>query len=256
MPWSPRRSLAHRGFSLLEVVIALAVVAVLATALAIPLGAQLQHARFQEARRQLDDARDALLGFAAAHARLPCPATGASRGEEAFAPGGDAGNGRCADFHAGFLPGAALGLAPLDDAGFVRDPWQAAANRVRYAVSGVTVNGVENALTRANGMQAATLPGLGGAPQYLFVCATGEGAGPGGCGAAANQLTRRAAFVLVAPGPNAALAAVPGSDDSVNLDGDASFVARDPTAQGFDDVVHWASINGLVHRMVSAGRLP
>lgn len=251
-----RPSAARTGFSLLEVVIALAVLAVMATALAIPLGAQLQLARFHEARRQLDDARDALLGFATAHGRLPCPATQASRGEEAFAPGGDAGNGRCADFHSGFLPGAALGLAPLDDAGFVRDPWQTPANRVRYAVSASAVNGIEQPLTRANGMQAATLAGLGNAAQYLYVCATGDGTGPGGCGAAANQLTRRAAFVLVAPGANAAAAPVPGSDDALNLDGDASFVAREPSAQGFDDVVHWGSINALVHRLLSAGRLP
>lgn len=256
MRWSPRRSAPRGGFSLLEVVIALAIVAVLAAALAIPLGTQLQLARYQEARRQLDDARDALLGFATAHGRLPCPATTASRGEEAFATGGDAGNGRCASFHAGFLPGAALGLAPLDDAGLVRDPWQTPANRVRYAVAGGTVNGIENALTRANGMQAASLPGLGNATQYLFVCATGEGAGPGGCGAAANQLTRRAAFVLVAPGPNAGHAPVPGSDDASNLDGDPAFVMREAAVGGFDDVVHWASINALIHRMVSAGRLP
>lgn len=256
MRWWLRPSRARGGFSLLEVVIALAVAAVLATALAIPLGAQLQLARFHEARRQLDEARDALFGFAAAHGRLPCPATAASRGEEAFAIGGDAGNGRCADFHAGFLPGAALGLSPLDDAGFVRDPWQTPANRVRYAVAGAPVNGIEYPLTRANGMQAATLPGLGDASQYLFVCATGEGAGPAGCGAAANHLTRRAAFVLVSPGPNAAAASAPGSDDLLNIDGDASFIARDPSAQGFDDVVHWGSINALVHRMVSAGRLP
>jgi len=255
MRWSPRRS-ARAGFSLLELVIAMAVAAVLATALAIPLASQLQLARASEARRQLDEARDALLGFASAHGRLPCPAINASRGEEAFAPGGDAGNGRCADFHGGFLPGATLGLAPLDDAGFVRDPWQTPANRVRYAVHGATVNGVDRALTRANGMQAATLSGLGGAPHYLFVCATGEGAGPGGCGPAANQLTRRAAFVLVSAGPNAALAPAPGSEEALNLDGDASFVARDATAQGFDDVVHWASINSMIHRMVSAGRLP
>jgi len=79
MPWSPRPDLARGGFSLLEVVIALAVAAVLATALVIPLGTQLQLARVQEARRQLDEARDALLGFAAVHARLPCPATIARR---------------------------------------------------------------------------------------------------------------------------------------------------------------------------------
>ena len=82
---------------------------------------------------------------------------------ESFAPGGDTGNGNCSNFYDGFLPGAALGLAPLDSEGFVRDPWIGARGRVRYAVfgGGADVNGVVNPLTRANGVQAATLPGLG-----------------------------------------------------------------------------------------------
>ena len=250
----PRRSLA--AFSLLEVVIVMAVVAILAAGLAIPLAAQLQMRRSDEARRQLEEARDALFGFAATHGRLPCPAITASRGEEAFAAGGDAGNGRCADFHAGLLPAAALGLAPLDDTGFLRDPWQAPANRVRYAVHGGTVNGVANALTRANGMQSATLAGLAAVPHYLFVCATGDGVDANGCGPAANQLTRRAAFVLLSTGPNAASTAPPSADEARNLDGDAVFVSREAMASGFDDVLHWASINALAHRMLSAGRLP
>ncbi len=232
MPWSPRRR--SRGFTLIELAIALAVVAMLAAALAIPLTAQLQLRRADEARRQLEEARDVLLGFAVAQGRLPCPATEASRGEEAFAPGGGAANGACADFHSGFLPGAALGMSPLDASGFMRDPWAGEANRVRYAVHSGTVNGVSNALTRANGMQLATLAGLGDAAAYLFVCVSGDTAGPAGCGPAANQLTRKAAFVLLSLGPN----------------------AHAPPAAGFDDVVHWGSIHLVIHRMVAAGRLP
>src|SRR5439155_26923307 len=104
----------------------------------------------EAARRQLDDARDALLGFAAAHGRLPCPATTATD-DESFVAGGDAANGECAGF-AGWLPAASLGLA--GGAGTVLDPWD---QRVRYAVAGIAVNGVTRPFTRANGMQAATL---------------------------------------------------------------------------------------------------
>lgn len=251
---SPRRP-RLAAFSLLEVAIALTVLAILATGLAIPLAAQLQARRADEARRQLEEARDALYGFAAMHGRLPCPAVAASRGEEAFAAGGDAANGRCAEFHAGLLPAAALGLAPLDEAGFLRDPWQSNANRVRYAVHAGTVNGVARALTRADGMQAASLAGLAAPAQYLLVCSSGEGANAAGCGAAANQLTRRAAFVVLSPGPNAA-AASPGPDEARNLDGDAAFVSREAGASGFDDVVLWGSIHALAQRMVAAGRLP
>lgn len=245
-----------RGFSLLEVMVALVVVALLASALALPVAAQLQVRRGDEARRALDEAREAVLAFAAIHGRLPCPATLATRGQEAFAHGGDPANGQCADFHAGFLPAAALGMAPLDDAGFFRDPWQSPGNRVRYAVHGGAVNAVTHVLTRANGMRQATLPALGEAPHYLFVCGLGEAAGAAGCGPAANQLTRRAAFVLVAPGANGATAPAPGSDEARNVDGDASFVSREHSEGGFDDIVHWASIHTVIQRLLAAGRLP
>ena len=121
----------------------LVVVTILLSGLALPLAAQLQMRRQEDARRQLDEAKEAILGFAVAHARLPCPAAAGSNGLESFAPGGDAGNGNCASFYDGFLPGATLGLAPLDAEGFVRDPWATPRNRLRYAVygGGATVNG-------------------------------------------------------------------------------------------------------------------
>jgi prepilin-type N-terminal cleavage/methylation domain-containing protein len=243
-----------RGFSLLEVAIALAVLAVALTALAVPLAAQVHARRMDETRRLLGEAREAVLGYAAAHGRLPCPATGGSRGHEAFAHDGDASNGRCADFHGGFLPAAALGLGPLDDAGYLRDPWLAAANRVRYAVHAGTINGIAQALTRSGGMARATLNGLGAADNYLFVCASGAAAA--GCGAAANQLTRRAAFVLLSLGPNAATAPPADSDEARNVDGDAAFVSREAVQGGFDDLVDWGSIHLVIARLVAAGRLP
>jgi hypothetical protein len=215
--------------------------------------------RVEEARRQLDEARDALLGFAVAHGRLPCPATEASRGQERFAPGGGAADGACEAF-TGLLPAAALGLAPLDAEGFARDPWGTPANRLRYAVwGGGAVNGVENALTRAEGMRGATLAGLGGASHYLFICSSGAAATAGGCGPASSQLTRRAAFVIHSAGLNAPLGAVPGSDEAHNLDGNGVFVAREASAgsaQAFDDHLQWVTIHLVIHRMVSAGRLP
>ena len=254
MRWRPRPD--HGGFSLLEVAIALAVLAVALTALALPLAAQVHAKRTDDARRQLGEAREAILGFAAAHGRLPCPAIPASRGHEAFAHDGDPANGRCADFHGGFLPAASLGLAPLDDAGFLRDPWLTNANRVRYAVHAGTVNAVPYALTRAGGMAQATLNGLGAAPNYLFVCASGAGAQAGGCGPAANQLTRRAAFVLLSLGANASAGATAGSGEERNVDGDASFVAQETAQAGFDDLLEWGSIHLVIARLVAAGRLP
>ena len=235
--------------------IALVVITILASGIALPLAAQVQMRRQDEARRQLEEARDALLGFAAAHGRLPCPATVDSQGQEAFAPGGSAIDGACASFHGGFLPGAALGLAGLDPQGFVRDPWAGDRNRVRYAVHGAAINGVANPLTRVNGMQMATLAGLGAAPHYLFVCSSGVSANASGCGPASSQLTRRAAFVLLSTGMNGAMEPAAGSDEARNLDGDAVFVARE-AGPDFDDLLHWGAISLVVNRLVVAGRLP
>jgi hypothetical protein len=257
-----RTSRAHSrrratAFTLVEVMMVLLLVALLATSLALPIAAHLQTRRSEAARRQMDDARELLLGFAAAHGRLPCPATAQSRGQESFAPGGSGADGACADFHGGFLPGAALGASPLDAEGFVVDPWM--QQRVRYAVASVSVNGVGHALTRANGLQGATLAGIGNAPHFLFVCASGGPVGAGSCGPAANQLTRKAAFILLSPGPNGAVAPAAGGDEARNLDGDGVFVSREASTvpgREFDDVLQWASVHLVVHRLLSAGRLP
>jgi len=255
---SPRPS---RAFTLIELAVALLVIALVASSMALPLAAQLQARRADEVRRQFDDAREALLGFAAAHARLPCPASATSRGDESFAAGGDATNGGCSNFYDGYLPGAALGLAPLDSQGYVRDPWLTEKNRVRYAVfgGGAAVNGVVNPLTRANGMQAATLAGLGAAPHYIFICSTGAAASGAGCGPAANQLTFRAAFVLLSLGPNANDTPAPGGDEARNVSGVPVFVHHEATVDGnagFDDVVQWVPVHLVVHRLLAAGRLP
>lgn len=253
----PRRCAA--GFTLIEVMLVMLIMTMLAATLAIPLAAQMQLRRTEETRRQLDEARDALLGFATMHGRLPCPATLASRGLESFAPGGGAADGACETFHSGYLPAASLGLSPVDAEGFARDAWAGPGNRIRYAVfGGASVNGVANPLTRANGMQAATLAGLGAAPRYLYVCREGSLATGATCGPAANQVTRRAAFVLLSTGVNGGTPP-PGGDEARNLDGDAVFVARESSnvaGREFDDIVQWGAIHLVVNRMVLAGRLP
>jgi prepilin-type N-terminal cleavage/methylation domain-containing protein len=250
-----------RGFTLLELLMVLVILAIVASGLAVPLAAQVELRRQDETRRLFDEAKEALLAFAAAHGRLPCPASAASRGEESFAAAGTAANGQCSNFHDGFLPAATLGLAPLDADGFARDAWGAPRNRIRYAVfgNGLSVNGVVNPLTRANGMQSATLSGLGAASHYLFICASGNGVSASGCGVAANQLTRRAAFVLLSLGANATGEPAAGSDEARNVDGDAVFVWHERSENplnGFDDLLTWVPVHLVASRLIAAGRLP
>lgn len=252
-----------RGFSLLEVLIAMIVLTLALTGLAMPVASQVLLRRQADTQRILEEAREALLGFAALHGRLPCPATPASRGQEAFALGGSASDGRCERFHDGLLPAAALGLSSLDPDGFALDAWgNGPSSRLRYAVfgNGEVLGGVANPLTRVNGMRAATLLSLGVAPDYLFICHSAVGATAADCGAGANQLTRRAAFVVLSTGPNGNRTPIPGSDEARNQDRSPVFVARvggsmgDPA--GFDDTLLWVPVAALASRMVTAGRLP
>src|SRR5258707_1260537 len=129
----PRR---RGGFTLVELMLVLLVLGLAITSIAVPFAAHLQMRRTEETRRQIDDAREAVMGFAAANGRLPCPASESSNGLESFAPGGDASNGNCSSFYDGLLPAATLGLAPLDTAGYLRDGWGTSRNRMRYAVFG------------------------------------------------------------------------------------------------------------------------
>lgn len=251
----------RRAFTLLEVMLVMLILTILVSGLAVPLSTQVAMRRHEETRRILDEAREAILGFAAANGRLPCPASATSRGQESFAPGGSATDGNCANFHDGFLPAASIGLSPLDAEGFARDGWGTPANRVRYAVHGAgdVLGGVSNPLTRTNGMRQATLDQLGNASGYLVICGTGAAATPAGCGPAVNQLTRRAAFVLLSLGTNAVDQPRPGSDESRNVDGDGVFVSHEfstATGNAFDDYLTWVPINILAARMISAGRLP
>ena len=64
-----------RGFTLLEIAISLALLAVLAIGIMVPLVSQLQQRNVAMTEKTLNDVKDALLGFAAVNGRLPCPGT-------------------------------------------------------------------------------------------------------------------------------------------------------------------------------------
>lgn len=252
-----------QGFSLLEVLIAMLVLTLALTGLAMPVASQVLLRRQADTQRVLEEAREALLGFAALHGRLPCPATPTSRGQEAFAVGGSASDGRCERFHDGLLPAATIGLSSVDPQGFALDAWgNGPSSRLRYAVfgNGEVLGGVANPFTRVNGMRAATLLSLGVAPDYLFICHAAAGATAADCGPVSNQLTRRAAFVVLSTGANGHRAPIPGSDEARNQDGSPVFVSRAGAAIGapadFDDLLVWVPVATLASRMVTAGRLP
>lgn len=245
-----------QGFSLVEMAIALMVFALLVGGMLLPLSAQIEQRHIVETQRQLEDIKAALMGFAAANGRLPCPASSTSNGRENFAAGGTAANGNCSNFLDGFLPAVTLGLTPVDPDGYALDAWALPTSRIRYAVSNATVNAQTNPFTKTNGIKSAGIANVANA-DLLHVCASSAGITASSCGTAVT-LAGNAVVVIysLAGNPTAGGA---GADEQANLNADKVFVSHPnsaATGNEFDDLVTWLAPSLLLNRMIEAGRLP
>ena len=250
---------SNGGFSLVELAIVLLLVTLLLGGMLMPLSAQNELRKTAETQRSLNEVRDALLGFAIANGRLPCPAAAGSGGMEA---GGasvacmGAANG-VAD---GFLPGVTLSLAPSDDQGYLLDAW---GNRIRYAVT-VAPGAAPNAFTTSNGISNFWRANNAPPTADLQICSTSASIGSPATSkadcSASKALTKTAVAVIYSTGKNSASGAG-GADEAANNVSDRVFVAheaRPASAAGgeFDDLLVWLSANILYNRMVAAGTLP
>jgi prepilin-type N-terminal cleavage/methylation domain-containing protein len=272
------------GFSLIEIAVVLVILSILLAVVAVPLATQVTQRKVLATQFGLESAQKALLAFAAANGRLPCPATdGAagtsnSLGDESFASGSSALDGVCARF-VGFLPAVALGLSPVDSEGFLTDGWGVRQNRVRYAVWGSSTTPINSPyipstvfypFTKTNGMKDARISNLGDTNnKFLFVCqsaptgilptASSAPSSSNACGASV-KLTDKSPAVIFSLGANAATGGT-GADELHNVNQDFVFVSHDSTSVGstageFDDIVTWISLNILFDRMLQAQRLP
>lgn len=243
----------NRGFTLIELAIVLILVALLSGGLMMSLSAQYENVASAETQRRLNDAREALLGYAAANGRLPCPAQGGATAVES-----PLGGGTCSDNWDGFLPAITLGLNPTDSNGYALDGW---GNPIRYA----TTKAVSSQVTTTNQIKAAWNAGgtlnNGQLAADLRVCNTSFGISGGGANASCaggSELTANAVAVIYSRGSNGA--SPPSSADEIaNGDADRAFVSHTPTPAGaneFNDLVIWISPNTLYSRLIAAGRLP
>jgi type II secretory pathway pseudopilin PulG len=244
------------GVTLVELAVGLLILSLIIGGLLVPLASQVEQRRVGQTRQQLEEIREALLGFVLANGRLPCPASAVSSGVES-----PAGGGACSHPWNGFVPAVTLSLSQVDELGFAIDAWGLAQGRVRYAVT--TAN--SHAFTTAGRMRAIGMAGL--APD-LRVCSSGAGiTGKGStanCGAGA-VLSPNAVAVIYSLGANAATGGM-SQDEAQNpnpnsADNDRAFVSRVRGAPGaagaeFDDLLTWLSPNVLYSRLVMAGQLP
>lgn len=240
------------GFSLVEMAVVLVILGFVISALLLPLQGQREIGFRTQTENQLELARKALIGFAQANGRLPCPATNLSNGVE------DVVNplvGGTCSVAVGLLPSATLGIKPTDTSGFAIDGWN---NRVGYAVTQARNDGAaDNTFTTSGAMNNIGVSSLMTPVVYpsLRVCASATGITLTRCsgGTESNYLTNNAVAVIFSTGstgsdgPN-------GADEAANLDGDSVFVSHTPTPD-FDHIVTWISPYVLYNAMITAGQL-
>ncbi|MFT4171835.1 MAG: type II secretion system protein [Rhodocyclaceae bacterium] len=156
------------GFTLIEIAIALVILAVLAGGAMMALRVQTQRAHIVQTRDTLEEAREALYSFAMTQGYLPCPAVDA-RGEAGTCPSNT--DGTTGTTSAGMLPWKDLGLGNTDAWG----------QPLRYAVS--------------NALLAPAIPTLAAGTNSQLVVKDG-----------ANRLNSEGsvAFVLWSPGEDPA----------------------------------------------------
>lgn len=232
----PKLSCRLQGFTLVELAIVLVIVALLTSGLMMGISAQRASAENNDAQQQLDNIREALLGYAMAKGNLPCPGDPALTSADAKVGTEDrpASGSPCNRIY-GVIPWVTLGLPETD-------PW---GRRFTYFASNSF-----SAPVPAGALASFTLTTLGNANIKDAV------------GSSANIASEIPA-VVISHGNNGLGAwqpngtQLPGAvgDELENANSTLTFVSRTP-GNNFDDQVIWIVPSILMAKMVAAGRLP
>jgi prepilin-type N-terminal cleavage/methylation domain-containing protein len=234
---------SKNGFTLVEMAIVLMIVGLLLGGLLVPLSAQMDQRNISDTQKAMSEIKEALIGYALANGRLPCPA------KPTIATGTtNAGVADCT-LTTGVVPWATLGVNETDAWG----------DRYTYRVTSDFTDAISN--STYGGCTPSPIP-----TQASFgLCSVGNlnvlSAASGGV-----TISGSVPAVVISHGKNRAGAYTPqgtqvavgsNADEQENSDGtaDNNYVSHTLTST-FDDLVVWISLNILDNRMVAAGKLP
>lgn len=247
------------GFTLLEMAIVLVIIGVLLGGLLMPLSAQVENSRISETKKALDEINQALIGFAVANGRLPCPAV-ATMNTTVTSAGLESTTGTgltlaCTN-PAGVLPWATLGINETDAWGR-RYSYRVTAEFAR-AASGQTsftgsacpppTNPQYAAFSLCSQGDMTIRSTAGGSIIGSYVPATVISHGKNGNGAYTSQGTQLAIGTDTDELDNQLTSSGTSTANSY-------FISKAQTST-YDDIVTWLSPNILFNRMVAAQKLP
>jgi prepilin-type N-terminal cleavage/methylation domain-containing protein len=284
----------NHGFTLIELAIALAIVALLLGGLSVPISKRIIEQQYADTQVNIDKAIESLVGFALITGRLPCPdiSTTTTDNRDGLEDQGVSGGFTCAlgantgtfnytnssDVNGaswGDLPWKTLGLAPPSNA----DAWN---NRLRYAVvtNLATIDAVDANSFNEDVLATTTMLQIRcGNPATT----TPSTAAPG-CTSPGYSVSDNAAFVVYSVGSNGwgstnvnnLTTFKPFTATQITLTPDQSanapeaeatlalrrqFVVRDrtdasSTAGEFDDLLNFMSSTKLASKLLNAGKWP
>jgi prepilin-type N-terminal cleavage/methylation domain-containing protein len=232
---------ATAGFTLVEMAIVLLIVALAIGGGLSVFSTQMEVQKVKETQSALDEAREALIGYAVTHLAtdsrpyLPCPDKTTAAGAGTANDGQEDRTGTGCVAYDGNLPWVTLGLKGLDG-------W---SNRLRYRVTGAPS---EAAFARSDtGMKldaagALTINSAAAAAVATVVPLVVLSHGPNGLGAISSGGT--------------AVGAPTRANELENADSDAIFISNGPieiAGSEFDDVVTWLPAGLLFSRLLQAG---
>lgn len=223
----------QRGFTLIELALSLLIIGMILGAITVPFITQIKTRQYESTQKQLNETREAIMGFAAINGRLPRPAVSATNGAEVASCATET---TCT----GFIPWVTLGVQKLDPYGKI----------IRYSVTPAYTNtfslataGTKTIMERMPNSPFSLVSLSSGVPAIVYSHGASSW-GTGETGAAMADLSTT------------------NADEDLNQTAVLAFVCRplveNPDAVGgeFDDVCAWISRSALAGKMISAGKLP
>ena len=215
--------------------IVLVIVGVLLAGLLPSISSQIEQQRRNETRKQMDEIKEALIGYAIINGTLPCPTTTT---DPANANYGIA-DATCPPAGAtsdGYLPWKTLGVSETDAWGSKRSstssPW---TGYWRYRVD-------------RNFSTLFTLnTGFGTCPSATTDCLVIQD----NSGNAITSTTERPVAIVFSTGPN-----VTADGQNAGYEATSGIYQSDVPTPSFNDITIWISRPQLFNRMVMAGKLP
>lgn len=214
------------------------VITLLATVLLMPITTQVTQSRLSQAKTDLDQINEALIGFALAQPKpyLPCPDVDNDGIADPCA------NTFTTETTGGNIPWVTLNVP-------ANDPW---GQHYQYRVNNAYTNSAAGfTLTTVPTGAACTPPG--NASGFLKVCGSATTAT---CNA--TVVANGVPALVYSLGPNGQSAAT-SPDELENRDNDCLFVSKTYSTNAgaeFDDVLAWIAPGVLMSRMVTAQKLP